>query len=440
MIQPRKPRIPDVEHSSAIFKQTLDSLAEHIAIIDAEGTIIYVNSSWRKFSDTNQGKCNATCEGINYFSVCSNATGPTSLEASSAMNGLEDILSGKINEFKIEYPCHSQKEKRWFILYITPLTSRHQITGAVVSHIPITDRKIAEDQLKQSENRFFLAFENASIGMALVSTDGSFLKVNKALCEFLGYTAESLLNITFQQITHPEDIAADLDHVKSILSGNVESYKMEKRYIKHDGSSVWAHLSVSLVRDETGEPLHFISQIEDIDERKRLEDELLQQATTDPLTNVHNRRKLIEKLSDAFSLYNRYKIPVTIAMLDIDHFKSINDNYGHITGDALLRHFTDIIKGNLRDSDFIGRYGGEEFIVCLPNTDHDQAETIFKRLLSTTRDSAFMHNNNSVAFTVSIGGSIFQESDTGIWEAIARADKAVYTAKTAGRDRHAFLL
>ena len=128
-----------------------------------------------------------------------------------------------------------------------------------------------EERLRQEQSRFRGAFDSSAIGMALVSPDGRFLEVNPSLCELVGYDEEELVGSTFQEITHPDDLDADLAFAQHMLAGEIPSYRMEKRYIHRDGRIVWILLSVSLVRDAAGEPLHFVSQIEDVTDRKRAE-------------------------------------------------------------------------------------------------------------------------------------------------------------------------
>ena len=128
-----------------------------------------------------------------------------------------------------------------------------------------------EERLRQEQSRFRGAFDSSAIGMALVSPDGRFLEVNPSLCELVGYDEEELVGSTFQEITHPDDLDADLAFAQHMLAGEIPSYRMEKRYIHRDGRIVWILLSVSLVRDAVGEPLHFVSQIEDVTDRKRAE-------------------------------------------------------------------------------------------------------------------------------------------------------------------------
>jgi PAS domain S-box-containing protein len=140
----------------------------------------------------------------------------------------------------------------------------------------VTGRKQAEEELRDAEERFRSAFGDAAIGMALVGTDGRWLQVNRSLCRLVGYPEEELLEKTFQEITHPDDLEADLGYVRRMLAGEIQTYQMEKRYLHRDGHVVWISLNVSLVRDAEDSPLYFISQMQDITERKQAEEALAQ--------------------------------------------------------------------------------------------------------------------------------------------------------------------
>ena len=135
-----------------------------------------------------------------------------------------------------------------------------------------TERKLAEEALKESEERFRRAFDDAATGMALVGMDGQWLKVNRALCEILGYTEEELLATDFQSLTHPDDLEQDLAYVRQMLDMEIQTYQMEKRYIHRQGHIVWALLSASIVHDSVGRALYFLSQVQDISARKRAEE------------------------------------------------------------------------------------------------------------------------------------------------------------------------
>lgn len=140
----------------------------------------------------------------------------------------------------------------------------HQVAAAV-------ERKQAQQAVQESEDQFKSAFEYSAIGMALVGIEGNYLKVNSCLCAIAGYSEEELLRSSFQDITHPDDLDADLAYLRELLAGDVQSYTMEKRYVRRDGSLVPVFLAVSLVKDTAGRPKHFIAQVQDITERKRAE-------------------------------------------------------------------------------------------------------------------------------------------------------------------------
>ncbi|HKQ80479.1 MAG TPA: PAS domain S-box protein [Blastocatellia bacterium] len=141
-------------------------------------------------------------------------------------------------------------------------------------NIDITDRKRAEQALRESEERFRSAFDHATIGMALIALDGGFLQVNRSVCELLGYSEQELIGAKFQSHTHPDDLDSNLACMRQLLAGATQSFQMEKRYFHRQGHTVWVMVSVSLLRDGDGQPLYFISQIQDITERKQWEDAL----------------------------------------------------------------------------------------------------------------------------------------------------------------------
>lgn len=157
----------------------------------------------------------------------------------------------------------------------TPIRDANgDVVGAAVTTHDIRASKRAQRALQQSEERFRGTFDNAPIGLALVSSQGRFTQVNAALCEIVGYSQEELLQIDFQTLTHPDDLDADLAYVQQLLADEIQSYRMDKRYFHKNGTTVWIVLAVSLVRDADGAPLHFVSQIEDVTEARKAQAEL----------------------------------------------------------------------------------------------------------------------------------------------------------------------
>lgn len=294
--------------------------------------------------------------------------------------------------------------------------------------------------LQLRTEQFRTAFEYASIGMALVGLDGQWLRVNNSLCKILGYTEDDLFARTFQEITHPDDLEADLDQVQRLVDGELTSYEMEKRYFHRDGHVVWVLLSASLVRNSYGQPIHFISQLQDISARKQMEDKLHRLATYDQLTELHNRRALLERLQEEVARSTRYNRPVSLLLLDIDRFKRVNDTYGHDVGDDVLRRVSHLLKHAVRTADLVARFGGEEFAIVLPETSLAEAGVLAERLreLIATDSPTVTSRAGTVqrlSVTVSFGVACINAEADAEKELIKAADEALYRAKHNGRNR-----
>src|SRR5215204_2961748 len=198
-------------------------------------------------------------------------THPDDLAASSAY--ARRIVEGEFPRYHLEKRfLHAYGHTVWASLSVSLVRDGEGEPLYFVSQIQdVTERKRAESALTDSEQRFRGSFERAATGMALVGTDGRFLRVNRSLCEILGYTERELLGKTFQETTHPDDLEVDLEHLRRLLVRVVRTYQTEKRYLHKDGHVVWTLLSVSVVHDEEDEPLYFICQIQDVTERKKVE-------------------------------------------------------------------------------------------------------------------------------------------------------------------------
>jgi diguanylate cyclase (GGDEF)-like protein len=155
-------------------------------------------------------------------------------------------------------------------------------------------------------------------------------------------------------------------------------------------------------------------------------------ATIDPLTDILNLRALNDRLTNELSRSNRYEMPLTMLFLDLDKFKSINDNYGHLMGDEVIRETAKIIKSNLRDADILGRYGGEEFVAVLTNTPLKSGKIVAERIVKALYEKVFTYGGQSVKCKISIGASQFPTHGKTINDLIETADAAMYEAKARG--------
>ena len=284
----------------------------------------------------------------------------------------------------------------------------------------ITQRSLAEQASSASERMFRTAFDDAPIGLALVGLDGAFLRVNRSLCAMLDRSAEELLGSGFQPITHPEDLDADLASVARLIAGEAESYEMEKRYLRSDGEVVWATLSVSLVRDVKGAPDYFVSQIQDISEARRLREHLHHLADHDALTSVHNRRRFDEDVAVQASRTKRYGESAAVILIDLNHFKQVNDRLGHHEGDEVLKRVAATLQGRVRASDVVARIGGDEFATMLLNITVAEAEKMAAEI------AAAISREVGHGVTASCGVAML---DTDPDAAMRAADSAMYAEK-----------
>lgn len=449
----------------------------------------------------------------------------------------------------------------------------------------VTEERLARAALEESENRFRLAMKNAPMGEALVSLDGHWLSVNQSLCRMLGYSEAELLTKTFQDITHPDDLAIDLGYLQELLAGTRDRYQMSKRYFCANGGIVNVELHVSLLRNSHGQPLYFISQIEDvtaqhqleveqkalterltlalrasgigvwewdlgtnlltwdagirriygaedvvaidyqlwraavveedlpraeetlqaaIQERSRgacefriihprlgqrfieslfglvidekgepirmvgvnldvterwlaekrlsdtnhllerritevseLQEQLREQAIRDGLTGLYNRRYFDGRLASELGKTPIEGHGVSLIMADLDHFKRINDRYGHQAGDALLQAWSELLRSNLRSTDVLCRYGGEEFVIVLPNSSLADAVSRAEQIRSRFEQLRLPTANGlpDLRTTVSIGVAHAAADSLTAERLIHAADAALYRAKAEGRNR-----
>ena len=167
----------------------------------------------------------------------------------------------------------------------------------------------------------------------------------------------------------------------------------------------------------------------------QLHQKVQQLALTDPLTGLHNRRGFTVLASQQIKQAQRYKAPLVVMMIDLDHFKQVNDQYGHQAGDQVLVEVTRRMRSTLRESDILGRYGGEEFVVLLPDTDHKEGKQIGKRLLETVRDRPIDTHQGQIPLTISIGMTVYDEWEASLKTMLEKSDAALYRAKEAGRDQ-----
>jgi diguanylate cyclase (GGDEF)-like protein/PAS domain S-box-containing protein len=303
----------------------------------------------------------------------------------------------------------------------------------------ITGLHLAEEALKASEERWKFALEGSGDGVWDWNIQTGELFLSRQEMTVLGFEGEDATHTHIDEWVdrqHPDDRPTRKNALEQYLSGRAPIYTCEFRTKCRDGTWRWIQARGMLVsRTADGKPLRIIGVHTDISRRKKAEEELIRIANTDFLTGVPNRRRFLEELETELARSGRTGRSAVLLMVDIDHFKNINDTSGHAAGDAVLKHFTEMAMGNLRRADCFGRLGGEEFAFLLPETDLASAWHFADRFRRLVADTPARGPNGPISFTVSIGLANCSAADSTIDSILAQADTALYLAKDRGRNR-----
>ena len=286
----------------------------------------------------------------------------------------------------------------------------------------------ARESLRESERRFRILASGAFEGIAITS-QGKFMDVNAQLTEMLGYEPDEMIGQPITDFIAPED----RDRVTANIRDGSES-NIEHDMLRKDGSRVTVESHGQTIV-QGGIPIR-LTAIRDITEQKQLENELKRQAHIDHLTGVSNRGYFMTQAEMELNRAVRYDNPLSLYMLDIDFFKKVNDSHGHKVGDLVLVKLAEICRQTLREVDIIGRVGGEEFVILLPETDLAEATEVAKRLRESIAITKVpLEGGLPLQFTVSIGVTSLISKDDNLDVLLNRADKALYKAKESGRNR-----
>jgi len=344
---------------------------------------------------------------------------------------MREALAGTYVEH--EFDAIVRGEQRSFRISYSPDRDHDgNVIGLITLTTDLTERRKAEQDLRNSQRTFDGAFRNAVIGKAVVDLDGRCSRVNDALGRLLGYAPDQLNQMQFSDFTHPDDIEADLAQFQQLLTGDGEGYQIEKRYFHCDGSIVHVLLSVSVVRDDDGLPLQFVSEIVDITERKAQQELDQHRALTDPLTGLLNRRGFDAAVEAALAAPGRQPNGVGILAIDLDRFKPVNDQFGHAAGDALLIEAGQRVAGTVRSVDSVARLGGDEFAVLLAGCSHKQTGAAAARVVEALA-APYRLDDREVVAGASVGAIFTAAEITDFAKLLRQADEELYRAKDAGR-------
>lgn len=295
--------------------------------------------------------------------------------------------------------------------------------------------------LQASKERFERMAETVPVALYdyVVNPDGSnrFVYISRRCKDIFGLEPATVLadSANVWRLIHPDDLPRLVDEERTAAASGL-ALNTDFRILAAGGETKWLHVESRPNPALPGEAAIRSGFMLDITDRKRAEEELVTLATTDFLTGLPSRRSFIARLEDELARLRRaIDQPIALLMLDLDHFKNVNDRYGHATGDAMLRHFAGLVANELRRVDMAGRLGGEEFGIILPGADRKPAAAFAERLCERIHDSPLPIDSRRIPFTVSIGVTQLRVSDADPDVALDRVDRYLYRAKERGRDR-----
>ena len=278
--------------------------------------------------------------------------------------------------------------------------------------------------------RFRNVFELANIAIALVDLEGKIFDVNQKLCSLLGVSREQLTSTDIKDLGR-SGAGPWLAPPFSLANPDLPGAVSEMRFAHRDGNARFAEVCWGVARSQVGQPLYLVVSFRDTTGSKLREAMLEQQASIDPLTRTLNRARVEEGGKLEVSRSGRHGHNFSLLLVDLDHFKRVNDTYGHAAGDQVLMGFGDVARSCLRLSDALGRWGGEEFVILLPETGAAAAGVVAERLRLSVEDARFM---GGIAVTASLGVACARK-DEDFASLLARADRAMYRAKRKGRNQ-----
>ncbi|MBW4077001.1 MAG: EAL domain-containing protein [Acidobacteria bacterium] len=299
-------------------------------------------------------------------------------------------------------------------------------------------QRVRERSHDDVEQRFRLAFESNMAPMMFHDHENRVIAVNDAFCLMIGRTRDELVGLDSTAYTHPEDLGITEATHDRLTSGEVSQARYVKRYLHKDGRVVVVEVFKAPARDAVGNTLYYVLSQRDITEERALTEQLSHQALHDPLTGLANRALFDDRLSQALARAARFGDLGAVLLLDLDDFKGVNDTYGHVVGDQLLRSVVQRLEEITRTSDTLCRFGGDEFLYLAEALDSpDQAHQLAQRVLRTFAQP-FAVAGTFLQLGVSIGIVLWDGPGTSTTEVIQNADIALYEAKRQGKSRSVF--
>jgi diguanylate cyclase (GGDEF)-like protein/PAS domain S-box-containing protein len=410
----------------------LESEPECVKVLSADGKLLQMNQAGLAMLEVDSIE-EAQHEGLTGFIL------PEYHDAFSALSGR--VFQGEPGTLK--FPVKGARGTlRWLETHATPLRDAKGGVAALVGVTrDITERKRVEEALRESEEKFRLISTSAKDVIVIIGLDEEIIYWNPAAESTFGYKADEVMGQNLHHLLapsrHHDAARRGFEHFRMSGEGALIGKTMETTALRRNGEEFPIELSISAMRmDGRWQALGIIR---DITERKKTEEKIRQLAYYDALTDLPNRRMLLDRLNQALAQAKRYQRAVAVMFLDLDRFKLINDTLGHDIGDELLKEVATRLNACVRSGDTVARQGGDEFVIVLAEVAHSQdAALVAEKIISTLGQPIFV-NSHELQVTTSIGIALFPVNGTDdAQELMRKADAAMYAAKEAGRNGYRF--
>lgn len=333
---------------------------------------------------------------------------------------------------------HRNGEWRVFEAVASNMFNNHVVESIIINLRDITERKKSEEALRQSEEKYRAILEGMQEGYFEVDLAGHLTFFNDPLCELIGYTKEETLGLSYKVFTKGETAQKVFQAFNKVYNTGQPTREIDWQITRKDGTERYIETSVTLRKDSAGNIVGFKGIIRDITERKLMHQQLNYLATHDALTGLPNRTLFMDRLSVAIAQCRRNKNKLAVMMLDLDHFKDVNDQLGHLVGDRLLKEIGTRIAGILRHNDTVARLGGDEFVVLLSGLDRSEYAAGVAKVILKSFQKPFILADREIVSNASIGIAVYPD-DGGDEESLLRkSDMAMYAVKTQGRNNYKF--
>lgn len=413
-----------------LFRALTDQSSDIIVLMNLEGIITYVNPVVEKALGFKPGE-RIGARGFERIH-------PDDLKTlTEKFNTLSIDTNMPVFQGEIRLR-HKDGSYRTFEAVGSNIVNNNIVENIIVNYRDITERKKAEEALRQSEEKYRTILENIQEGYFEVDLAGHLIFFNDAVCELIGYSREETDHMNYRIFTDDDMAKKVYQTFNNIYTTGQPTREFDWKIIRKDGEARYIEASVSLQKDSSGETLGFKGIIRDITERKQIHKQLNHMATHDALTGLPNRTLFMDRLQIALAQSKRNRNKLAVMMVDLDHFKDINDNLGHIIGDKLLKEIGSRLTGILRHNDTVARLGGDEFVILLSDLVRvDYAAGVAKVILKSFQ-KPFIIAANEVTSNASIGIAVYPDDCDDEESLLKKSDMAMYSVKTTGRNNYQF--